>query len=244
MEWLRWILLALGAGLIGSIYWSGRRQASGDRDGAIGYREDGAVADAPAPPPQEPPLHPAPSNGDAVAEAPPESIAPRPTDPSAVGMDKAEANPAPEEPMARQRDPDERLVTLYIAAAPGERLVGPQLATAFARCGLEHGELGIFHARENGTTLFSVANGVEPGTFDPTTMDVLSTPGLVMLLRLPVPAATAESAFERMVATARELAENLGARLLDENHATLTPQTEQYLRDELRRLEPGRGSER
>lgn len=128
----------------------------------------------------------------------------------------------------------ERLVVLYLVAQEGERLVGARIAEAFARHGLEHGELGIFHSSDSdGRTVFSVANLVEPGTFDPATMDTLSTPGLAMFMRLPGPQ-SATTALERMLDTARALADELDARVLDHDHSTLTRQTEQHLRDDLR----------
>src|SRR5699024_3108541 len=140
----------------------------------------------------------------------------------------------------------ERIVVLYVVARGGERLVGAQLAAAFARQELAHGELGIFHARdragpegddhESGRTVFSVANMGEPGAFDLAPMDTLSTPGIALFLRLPGPRSAA-SAFEHMLATARALAEELGARVLDEDRAVLTRQLEQHLRDELRSLD-------
>ncbi|MDZ7786617.1 MAG: cell division protein ZipA C-terminal FtsZ-binding domain-containing protein [Halofilum sp. (in: g-proteobacteria)] len=124
---------------------------------------------------------------------------------------------------------------LYVVAPRGERLVGARIAEAFARHGLEHGTLDIFHAGEQRGpgTVFSVANAVEPGTFDPSTMDTLSTPGLALFMRLPGPQA-GETAFDRMVRTARALADELGAQVLDGDHSTLTRQTEQHLRDDLR----------
>ncbi len=175
---------------------------------------------------------------EAPSEGPDEGV-----EPEAAPSAAEPARPAPPEPERVEPDhgrtkptgtADAPMVVLFLVAAEGERLVGARLAEAFARHGLEHGEQDIFHARDgDGATVFSVANAVEPGTFDPATMDTLSTPGLVLVLRLPGPQ-WAETAFDRMVSTARTLADELGARVLDGNRSTLTRQTEQHLREDLR----------
>ncbi len=143
---------------------------------------------------------------------------------------------------AEPEEGPEHMIVLYLAAPEGERLVGAQLAAAFARYGLEHGELGIFHARAGGdgsaerpepATDFSIANAVEPGSFDPATIDTLSTPGVVLFMRVPGPPSPV-NAFDRMIATARSLGEELGARVLDEKKIPLTRQEEQHLRDQVR----------
>ncbi len=174
----------------------------------------------------------------------PEAGPPRSGDaPQAPRAEAQSSKPASVEPQRGETDQGrtkpsgtagEPMVVLFLVATEGERLVGARLAEVFARHGLEHGEQNIFHARDGDEAIvFSVANAVEPGTFDPATMDTLSTPGLVMVLRLPGPQ-WAETAFDRMVSTARRLADELGARVLDGNRSTLTRQTEQHLREDLR----------
>lgn len=129
---------------------------------------------------------------------------------------------------------DERIESVFVVAAGGERLVGSRLQALFARHGLQHGEMGIFHLHDaEGHIQFSVANLVEPGTFDPATMDTLSTPGVALFLRLPGPP-SAEIALDRMIRIARSMADELDARVLDQQQSTLTRQTEQHLRDQMR----------
>jgi len=199
------------------------------------------AADGPADTAGEPPRN--------TADVPPAaSPGPEPVDRTGA------AEPAPASagrPAARDRTgstseapSDERIVVLYVVAPGGERLVGERLRDAFQAEGLEHGELDVFHGRDpEGHTLFSVANVLEPGTFDPATMGTLTTPGVAMFLRLPGPP-SAERAFEQMVAVARGLAESLEARVLDERHSTLTRQTEQHLRDEMREIDHRRSRTR
>lgn len=307
MEWLRWILLAVGAILIGAIYVAGRRHQQRPRgDDAFPEHSFGVDAAGHDPAPaarQEPTFDLEPNLADpdrdgpgrdgdtadpwTAPDLPVESVAvedpvefddarPEPTaderhrlqigasaaqrrDPErefeaeleSASVASEETGAAAPEPAAETAEPAhppeapaEKLVVLYVVAAEGRRLVGAQLAEAFARHELEHGELGAFHARArdgstdaNGrpATEFSVANLREPGSFDPATMDTLSTPGVVLILRVPGPPAPL-AAFERMVVTARDLARELDGRVLDEKHTPLTRQSEQLLRDDLRRL--------
>ena len=248
MDSLRWILLLIGAALVAAIWWSGhrrsrerdetllervRRDPGDDREPAgldsdftpdfdIASLEEAATREA------------APEPDDATAE-------PSEQDTGPPAGDVAEGHPprAPEAPPeAPAAESDERhLEALYVVAAGGERLIGSRLRELFEQHGLEHGELDIYHRRDaEGHTLFSVANLVEPGTFDPATIDTLSTPGLALFVRLPGPP-SAEGAFERMVECARALADDLDARVLDQQHSTLTRQTEQHLRDRMREFD-------
>ena len=159
---------------------------------------------------------------------------------SAAGRTEKPDEPVPDaspEPAPQPPSPEERIEVLYVVAPKGEQLVGSRLSELFDRHGLTHGEFGIFHAGDaEGRTVFSVANLVEPGTFDPATMDTLSTPGLALFARLPGPQ-SAETAFDRMLTMARTLAGELDAHVLDRDHSTLTRQTEQHLRDQLREFD-------
>lgn len=158
----------------------------------------------------------------------------------------APAEPPREQRGTRKRTPDkgsdERVVVLHVVAPEGERLVGAQLREVLESCGLRHGAYSIFHASDSeGSIVFSVANAVEPGTFDRTTMDTLTTPGIALFMQVPG-AQSAETVFDRMLSTARAVADALEARVLDERHSTLTRQTEQHLREELRLLDRRTGS--
>lgn len=266
---LRWILLVLGIALIAAIYWSGRRRERereetllqrarrDDPEPAAGSPPDAGVEKAPADA-EEAPAEPELDVGafdpdelsaelrdvDRLLDRERERPGAAPADAGGHGGAGGGTAAPADRGAAAERPADERVVVVYVVAPHGERLVGARLAEAFARRGLEHGELDIFHARDGeGGTIYSVANGVEPGTFEPATMDTLSTPGVALFLRLPGPP-SAQDAFDRMVTDARALAEELEARVLDGRHSTLTRQTEQHLRDEMRELDLRRGRKR
>ena len=101
--------------------------------------------------------------------------------------------------------------------------------------GLQHGPYEIFHycedrnAPESG---FSVANLVEPGTFDLSSVAGSQLPGMTFFLILPGSRDPVER-FDRMVGIARELCQSLDAQLRDELGDAWTIQSERYLREEL-----------
>jgi cell division protein ZipA len=170
----------------------------------------------------------------AVTAEPPPEAPPRRTRPERSEKQSADQGRTRPTDAGTDEDVEERIESVFLVAAGGERLVGSRLQELFTRYGLRHGELDIFHLHDpEGHVQFSVANLVEPGTFDPATMDTLSTPGIALFLRLPGPP-SAEIAFDRMIRTARSMAEELEARLLDQRQSTLTRQTEQHLRDQMR----------
>ncbi len=132
--------------------------------------------------------------------------------------------------------PPDKVVTLYVMAPPGVPFRGSFLMEAMGKAGLEFGDMQIFHYRErhNGQdrVLFSVANMVEPGTFDPLAMDAFSTRGLVLFLQLPA-SFDAIKAFDAMVAAARSLATSLEGSVYDSSHSALTNQTISHMRDDV-----------
>jgi cell division protein ZipA len=138
------------------------------------------------------------------------------------------------------RDADgsfDRIVTLHVAAREGSTISGADLLVAAEKIGLEYGDLGIFHrlSPTPGATapVFSMANMVKPGHFDPLGLPEMTTPGVSLFMTLPGPL-SALDAFDMMLPGAERLAELLDAQVLDEERNALGRQTIQHLRDELR----------
>lgn len=126
--------------------------------------------------------------------------------------------PAPRPPRA------EKIVTLRVAAPPLERFEGGMLVRALEGAGLEHGKFSIFHKiTPEGSTLFSVASLVEPGTFDLATIGGRRFPG-VSLFAVLRSDGDAGAVLEEMVATARTLANALHGMVQDERGAPLNAQ--------------------
>ena len=128
----------------------------------------------------------------------------------------------------------EELLVINLIAPRNAPFQGNDLVNALRAQGLRYGDMSIFH-RITPTTkakLFSVANIVEPGTFDLADLDTMSSPGMSFFLQLPGPD-HALDAFEDMVTTARNISTQLGGEVRDESLNLLTRQTEQHMRQRI-----------
>lgn len=138
---------------------------------------------------------------------------------------------------ARQQSSFDRIVTLFVAARPGERLRGSDLVVAAEKAGLIYGDMNIFHrlvdGRPEAGPIFSVANMVKPGSFDLRRVHEIDTPGITFFMTLPGPLAALD-AWETLLPTAQRMAELLDANVLDEERNTLGRQRIAHIRDELR----------
>jgi cell division protein ZipA len=104
--------------------------------------------------------------------------------------------------------------------------------------GLRYGAMEVFHRHADeggeGPVVFSMANMLKPGTFDLKTIDEFTTAGVTLFLTLPVFNDNNMAAFDLMIATAKNLAENLGGELNDENRSIMTGQTIEHYRERIR----------
>lgn len=118
----------------------------------------------------------------------------------------------------------EEIIFLMLAAQPNRPYVGYELLQALLDAGLRFGAMNIFHRHEdrngNGKILFSVASASEPGTFEITKMGAFSGNGLMMFLRLSSNK-DLMYAFEIMLETAKQLIEDLGGDILDDERKVL-----------------------
>jgi cell division protein ZipA len=138
---------------------------------------------------------------------------------------------------ARVESSFDRIVTLFVAARPGERLRGSDLVVAAEKAGLVFGDMNIFHRLVDGKPeagpIFSVANMVKPGSFDMRRVHEIESPGVTFFMTLPGPLAALD-AWETLLPTAQRMAELLDASVLDEERNTLGRQRIAHIRDELR----------
>lgn len=138
---------------------------------------------------------------------------------------------------APARSVEELHIVMTVMARAGERFSGDALRHALERADLYHGEMNIFHRHEqpkdlSTPTLFSAANVLAPGYFEPERMDSLTSPGIAMFMRLPGPEHPAD-AFQLMLDAAKTLAEDLDGTLCDESRSTLTSQSINHLRERI-----------
>ena len=140
---------------------------------------------------------------------------------------------APDE--SRRQNPQlEELLILGVMAKPDAPFGGDDLVAALRGQGLKFGDMSIFHRTQgdNGERLFSVANAVEPGTFDLSDLTALQTPGLTFFMQLPVPGDALET-LEDMILSARTVAAALGGDVKDDTMSALTGQTVEHLKQRI-----------
>ena len=138
------------------------------------------------------------------------------------------------------RPPAEEVLVINVLAREEDDFSGKVLKRLFETCGLEHGDLDIYHRHETSETTspvqFSVANAVEPGTFIPDDMEKMSTPGISFFMSLPGPTNSMQ-AFDFMLETAQAVVRNLGGELKDERRSVMTAQTIEHCRQRIREYE-------
>ena len=118
------------------------------------------------------------------------------------------------------------VVELFIVAPQGYRYTGSAVFEALQAVDMQLGDMDVFHHRGVGemrapTPLFSLANMLNPGTFDAELAEQPSTPGLAIFIQLPV-AVEGPLAFELMLHTAQRLAELLSGDVCDADQKPLS----------------------
>lgn len=148
---------------------------------------------------------------------------------------KVADKPAPAKP-ARELPPMEEVLVINVIARDPAGFKGPALLQNILESGLRFGDMDIFHRHEsmagNGEVLFSMANGVKPGTFDLDRIEDFSTRAVSFFLGLPGPRHP-KQAFDLMVAAARKLSHELDGELKDEQRSVMTAQTIEHYRQRI-----------
>lgn len=129
----------------------------------------------------------------------------------------------------------DKIVLIYLRSRKDRPITGADLLEAAVKAGLSFGEMNIFHRRQEGgeQPVFSMANLVNPGHFDPTAWNLFETRGLTLFMTLPGPL-SALDAWDAMLATGRRLSELLDADLLDDGQCLITRQRVAQIREEMR----------
>jgi len=134
----------------------------------------------------------------------------------------------------------EQLVIVLNVHSKEGSFPGMDIKHLLEACGLEHGEMSIFHRHEEDDLLspiqFSVANAVEPGYFDPDILHEIATPGVSFFMSLPGPNDYMK-AFDYMLETAQCFARNLKGDLKDQDRSILTEQTIKHCRQQIKEFE-------
>jgi cell division protein ZipA len=132
--------------------------------------------------------------------------------------------------------PVEEVLVINVECRNPEGFKGPALLQSILESGLRFGEMDIFHRHESmtghGEVLFSMANGVKPGTFDLDDIDLFTTRAVSFFLGLPGPRYP-KQAFDVMIAAARKLSQELDGELKDDQRCVMTAQTIEHYRQRI-----------
>lgn len=123
---------------------------------------------------------------------------------------------------------------LFLVANNEQEFAGYELLQSLLASGLRFGEGKIFHKHQNdngqGTILFSLAAATASGTFDLQNMDSFSVRGLCLYMHTSGNTNIDNERFDEMLAVAKNLADDLQARLLDEKQQIFGEESVDYYR--------------
>ena len=215
MDAFRWVLLLLGAGVVGLVFAFGR--------GWLPLRIDFSRFRKRKPERAEPTLR----DIVIIDTSKPEFDQPAP----APGVSKS-----PHKSKVLPLEKDTKIVTVRILPQEGRKsFPGELLVLTLRGAGLKHGRFGIFHSiagDDDERIRFSVASLIEPGSFDLSNLKDSEYPGISMFMVLPARENGVEL-FDHMMETARQITRVTGGRLLDEQGGALSLQRERYMREEI-----------
>lgn len=132
------------------------------------------------------------------------------------------------------------VIVLNVMAQEGREFRGEDLIHTIIASGLKFGDMQIFHHRfgkgSNGPVIFSLANILNPGTFDLNNMAQFRTIGVSLFMAMPTPINNLD-AFEQMLAVAQQLCTTLDGELKDDHRNVMTAQTIEHYRQRIRDFE-------
>lgn len=138
----------------------------------------------------------------------------------------------PEETQHKDNAPSQAtdVIPVYLIANHADGFSGHELSEQFARYNFEFGEMDVYHHTDaRGQIVFSLMNGVAPGTFDPSTLAEQRTPAIALFLRLPI-TRQPTLVLEQFLDLAYRMADALNATVLDDRREELSTESVDRMR--------------
>ena len=124
---------------------------------------------------------------------------------------------------------EDDLIVIHVEAKSAY-FMGGDLLKVINQQQLKFGDMNIYHAYdESGEIMFSMSNMLQPGHFEPDHIVDMRTPGVILFMQLSL-VNESVNAFERLYHCAEVLARELDAKLTSDNRHSITDQNIQAFR--------------
>ena len=131
---------------------------------------------------------------------------------------------------------DIRDIVVLNVLTDSERIKGQELLEFLMENEMSYGEMEIFHKLDNqGEVLFSLANAIEPGTFDLSDIEEFEIQGVTLFMQIDG-ANQAERIFDDMLELARKISGKFSSQIFDGTRSALTQQTIGHIRQNIREM--------